>query len=337
MSKTNEFQYFIGIDVSKKTLDISVLKQKEFLFHNQIDNIPKSITSFMKQLKSRGIDPKHCLFCAEHTGIYNEHIQGVCTEKKLALWVEKPLQIQRSQGMTRGKNDKVDSLRIAQYCFKNQDEAILWEAPRTVLVTIRRLVTLRQNLLKSMNGIKQVINEKTFLSSEDKKLLGSACRASVSTLKKDIRRIEKQILSIVKKDQELNRLYTIITSVDAIGMQTAIEIILTTNEFKNFTEAKKFACYAGVVPFDHSSGTSVNKRPRVSKMANMSVKTLLHMAALSAVRMKGELREYFIRKVAQGKNKMLVINAIRNKLILRIFAVVNKNKTYQKDLSISFA
>lgn len=336
MSKTNEFEYFIGVDVSKKTLDISVLKQKEFLFHNQIDNTPRSITSFLKQLKGKGIDPNRCLFCAEHTGIYNEHLQRVCTEKELALWVEKPLQIKRSQGLTRGKNDKVDSLRIAHYCFKNQDEAVLWEAPRAVLVTIRRLVTLRQNLLGSVNRIKQVINEKTFLSREDKRLLQSTCKTSVSALQKDIRQIEKQLLSIIKNDSELNRLYTLVTSVDAIGMHTAIQIILTTNEFKDFTEAKKFACYAGVVPFEYSSGTSINKRPRVSKMANMSIKKLLHMAALSAIRMKGDLGEYFIRKVSQGKNKMLVINAIRNKLILRIFAVVKKNKSYQKDLCLPF-
>lgn len=60
------------------------------------------------------------------------------------------------------------------------------------------------------------------------------------------------------------------------------------------------------------------------------------MAALSAVAMKGELQNYFIRKVAQGKNKMSVINAIRNKIILRIFAVIKKNKSYQKDFSFSF-
>jgi hypothetical protein len=71
-------------------------------------------------------------------------------------------------------------------------------------------------------------------------------------------------------------------------------------------------------------------------MANVNLKTLLHMSALSAIVMKGEMREYFIRKVTQGKNKMSVINAIRNKLILRIFAVIKKDQSYQKDFSFSF-
>lgn len=98
-------------------------------------------------------------------------------------------------------------------------------------------------------------------------------------------------------------------------MQVAIEVIITTNEFKNFETAKQFACYSGVVPFEYISGTSVRGKTRVSKMAKVSVKTVLHMAALSAVSMKGELQDYFIRKVSEGKNKISVINAIRNKLI----------------------
>lgn len=336
MSKTNEFTHFIGIDVSKKTLDISVLREKEFLFHCQIENTPVSITAYFKLLKMKGIDLSSCLFCAENTGIYNEHLQQVCISKGVALWIEKAIQIKRSQGLVRGKNDKIDSLRIAQYCFKNQEDVVLWQAPRAVLTTIRRLVTLRKNMLDAMNQIKQAINEKSFMTSNDKKQLQSACKTSITTLQNDIKKIELQILQIVKQDTVLNKLYTLVSSVNGVGMQTAIEVILTTNEFKNFKDAKKFACYSGVVPFDYSSGTSINKRPKVSKMANTNLKTLLHMAALSVVRMPGDLREYFARKVAQGKNKMLVINAIRNKIILRIFAVVKSEKPYQKDFVYSF-
>ncbi len=166
-------------------------------------------------------------------------------------------------------------------------------------------------------------------------ILSNACKNSLLAIKQDIKNLEKQILDLIKEDSDLNHKYNLVTSIDGIGMFTAIEVIIATNEFKNFTNAKQFACYCGVVPFDFSSGTSIHKRPRVSSMANVNLKTLLHMSALSAVAMKGELREYFIRKVTQGKNKMSVINAIRNKLILRIFAVIKKDQSYQKDFSFS--
>jgi poly(3-hydroxyalkanoate) synthetase len=72
-------------------------------------------------------------------------------------------------------------------------------------------------------------------------------------------------------------------------------------------------------------------------MANKNIKTLLHMAALVAIQMKGEMREYYNRKVSEGKNKMSVLNAIRNNLILRIFACVNQNREYEKNYCYKFA
>ena len=128
----------------------------------------------------------------------------------------------------------------------------------------------------------------------------------------------------------MNRLYEIITSVNGIGLITASYILVTTNEFININNAKKYACYSGVVPFEHTSGTSVRGKNRVSHMANKNIKTLLHMAALVSIKMKGDMQDYYDRKVSEGKNKMSILNAIRNKLILRIFACVNQNREYEK-------
>lgn len=305
---------------------------KNFLYHVQIENNSSSFKKFILALKKQKIASSQCLFCAENTGIYNENVKFIADELKLWLWIEKPLQIIKSQGVVRGKNDKIDSFRIALYAYKNQDSACKWEAPRKVLVTIKRLLTLRRNLLDNLKQLKLVLGEKAFLI-QDIDLLSGCCQNSIEALKKDIKIIEKEILSLIRDDSELDHKYQLINSIGGIGMFTAIEVIIATNEFKNFDNAKKFACYCGVVPFEYSSGTSVKKRTRVSSMANKTLKTLLHMAALSVVSMKGELQDYFIRKVNEGKNKMLVINAIRNKLILRIFAVIKKDQSYQKDFS----
>lgn len=105
-----------------------------------------------------------------------------------------------------------------------------------------------------------------------------------------------------------------------------MQILLTTDEFGASFTAKKYGCYAGVAPFPYRSGSRIRSRNRVSLLANKSVKTLLHLAALAVI--KAKLREYFLRKVAEGKNKMAVVNAVRNKLITRIFAVVKHNRKY---------
>ncbi|SFE44289.1 transposase, partial [Spirosoma endophyticum] len=100
---------------------------------------------------------------------------------------------------------------------------------------------------------------------------------------------------------------------------------------------KKLACHAGVAPFEHSSGSSVRGKTRVNHHARKSLKTLLHMAAMSALQVKGELQDYYQRKVADGKNKMLVINALRNKLIHRVYAVVKRGKKYDKTYALPLA
>lgn len=118
-------------------------------------------------------------------------------------------------------------------------------------------------------------------------------------------------------------------SIEGIGRKTALKMILETQAFTRFTDSRKFCCHAGVAPFSYLSGSSQHSRNRVSQRANKSIKSLLHLAALSAIQNKNsELRKYYDRKVAEGKNKMTVLNAIRAKLIARIFAVIRDDSIY---------
>lgn len=144
--------------------------------------------------------------------------------------------------------------------------------------------------------------------------MARCCQHSLKALDQDLAKVNKQLDQLIASDEELNRLFNLITSVEGIGTVTAREVLITTNEFKDFTEAKKYACYAGVAPFQHQSGTSIRAtvatgKTRVSHLANKTVKTLLHMAALSAINNCEELRDYYQRKVASGKNKMSAAGA----------------------------
>ncbi len=114
-----------------------------------------------------------------------------------------------------------------------------------------------------------------------------------------------------------------------IGRITAMALLYYTNEFTLFRTAKELACYCGVAPFARGSGTSVRGNTRVSNFANKALKKLLHLASMAALKSNKELRAYFERKVAEGKNKMLVLNAIRNKILHRLLAVIKRNLPFQ--------
>jgi transposase len=251
--------------------------------------------------------------------------------------MESGSQINKSQGLVRGKNDKVDSLRIANYAFTNRHSVKLWQAPREIINRLSDLLSLRNRFIKAKKQLVVPVNEQNiYLDKESIKTIKKHNLAPVNAITKEIEKIEKEIVALIKSDERLYKLYKIVTSVDGVGPVTATSIIITTNEFLSITEAKKYACYSGVAPFDHSSGSSIRGRNRVSHMANKKIKTLLHLAALSAIRVKGDISEYYNRKVAEGKNKMSVLNAIRNKLVQRIFACVKQDRLFEKKYQYLF-
>jgi transposase len=336
--KDMKFKWFIGIDVSKKTLDFHLRHQSEGVFHQQDANSKAGINVFLRGCKKYKVDFQRAVFCLEFTGMYNERLVETLMEKNLQVWVEQSLRVKRSLGLQRGKTDKLDAMRLSEYAYRFQDKCRLWQPAREAVRQLKSLVALRNRLLKARKMLNVPLKEMQAAGCENHlPLMRKLNKPVVKQLDKQLKSVETQIQQLIQVDEMLCQLEDIITSVEGVGPVTACQMIITTNEFKNITCSNKYACYAGVAPFDHRSGTSVKAKPRVSHLANKQVKQLLHMSALSATVMKGELHEYYKRKVAEGKNKMSVLNAIRNKLVLRIFACVKENRKYEKIYTYALA
>jgi transposase len=298
--------------------------------HQQFSNNSKGIKNLIAYVKKqKGTTIKNTLFCFEHTGIYGRELALMLNEKQHCVWIEMPVAILRSMGLQRGKSDKVDSKRIAIYAMKNNEQANLWQAPRKEVEMLRQLLTTRERLINSLKSLKMPINEFKQTGNKDlASIMEMATRNAVKGLEKDIKKIEQQMDEVIMKDGALANLYRLVTSIPGVGKITTMELICFTNEFKMYTEAKQLACYCGVAPFEHTSGSSIKGKTRVSKMANTSLKTKLHLCAMTAIQCDPELKTYYKRKVEVGKNKMLVINAVRNKLVHRITAVVKRQTPF---------
>ena len=153
-------------------------------------------------------------------------------------------------------------------------------------------------------------------------------KMAITGLQKSIDEIEKQITVTIKSDESINNNYKLLLSVPGIGPVTATYILCCTNNFAGKITGKQLACYAGVAPFQETSGKSLKGRNKVHKMANKELKSLLHMCALSTIKCYPEFRDYYDRKVNEGKHPNSVLNAICNKIVLRVVAVVNNQKDY---------
>ena len=125
----------------------------------------------------------------------------------------------------------------------------------------------------------------------------------------------------------MDRNYSLVTSVRGVGKILGWYLIAFTDNFTSFPDARSFACFAGTAPFANSSGL-IRGRSKVHPYANKQIKSLLNMAAMSAIQIKGEYREYYNKRLVIGKNKMSTVNIIRNKILFRAFAVVKRGTPY---------
>ena len=329
-----KFKNFIGIDISKGTFDLGLIKNYDLenMVSSKFSNKPEGIVKLEEFLKTNGILKDETVFCMEHTGIYCRLLSTYLTESQYHVWLEMPVQIIKSLGIQRGKNDKIDAQRIAEYAFLKRDKVQLWEPPREVLVKINDLLSLRDRLCESRKMLKMPIKEFKDCGHDDTaKLIGDRCKATLASLDKEINQIEKELEKLINKDSNLKKLYDLAKSIPGIGKITAMSLLYYTNEFKLYQNAKQLACYCGVAPFPHTSGTSVKGKTRVSHFANKTIKKLLHLVAMVAIQSDKELSQYYKRKVAEGKNKMLVINAVRNKILHRLCAVIKRGTPFQKE------
>jgi transposase len=325
-----QYDHVFGVDVSKKTVDITHVINQEFT-HRQFSNDEAGMEQLMDWLKELQLDFDKTLFCMEATGLYCFTLIHFLASHSIDTWIEHAAQIKKATALARGKNDKVDSQRIAVYATKNLDRLRLWKPVDATLQKIRHLASLRERLVETRKRLATPIKEFEDVGNlVMAKLLTKTIKSSLTAIDKDLKNIEIKIIDVINEDDNLKLLYKLITSVVGIGFVTAINLIVHTNGFTMMKDARKLACYCGVAPFEYSSGSSVRGKTKVHHMANKKLKCNLHMASLTAVKLDADLKAYYERKVAEGKNKMSVLNAVKNKLLSRVVAVVNKQREYVK-------
>ncbi|RZK60292.1 MAG: IS110 family transposase [Pedobacter sp.] len=333
-SKTWRYNFFIGIDVSKSDLDVVLMVRNTFVGHYKIANEPYEIKALIKQLKEENqLTIASTLFGMERTGIYCNHLINTLEKLKANIVLENPVQIKNSLGLLRGKSDRVDAERIAKYLVIRKDDLVLFCSRRTIIDKLARLAALRGRLIATQGALKTPLSEENhFLNKSDSELNQSLCNSTLQALRNDIIELEGFIRKLWRGDERICNLMKLIMSIPGLGEVTSLQIVIITNEFININDPRKFACYAGVAPFEHKSGSSVRSKTQVSHMADKKLKSLLHTCALSASIHNPEIRAYYLRRVEKdGKPKMSVLNAIRFKLITRIFTCVKQNRVFTEE------
>jgi transposase len=327
-------QFYLGLDMSKPFFDASLLivttADKKEIPVVRFDNDTPGIRMFEKWLKEFGVSyDASSLVVIENTGIYHRQIWKFCSNKNLPIHIGNAAHIKWSLGITRGKSDKIDAQRLCSYGYRHRDELQCTAAADPAFLQLKDLMTNRTRLLNQLTGLKSYLNELKKVSDKGFAKLQQQCnKAVLEGFKKSIKAIDEQIKKLVDRNKKIKDNYSLLQTVPGVGHWIALYLICCTKNFSNGISGKQLACYAGVVPFEHSSGISIRGRNRVHKMANKDLKKLLHLGALAAIKYYDEFKNYYNRKKEEGKHSMTVLNAIRNKIILRAASVVNNQQPY---------
>lgn len=329
-----KYVLFIGIDISKRTIDVALSltgREKEMVYQQFLNTKSgfKKMLSFIKQTSKCPKDTCQWFFCMEHTGVYTYPLCQFLEQRSFSYTLVNPYHLKHSLGLRRGKSDKADSKAIARFAYQQIADLKPVKNRADKYLIIKSLLSLRNRLVKSKHGLQVASKE---LSDFAKKAISlpitKYSKQSIDELNKGIEEVEQQMQMIISADKELKPLYDLLLSVKGVGPIIASALLVYTCGFTAFETSRQFAVYIGLVPFGKTSGESINVRPKVSHLANKKLKGLISSGASIARVHDKELRAYYERRLSEGKNKFVIQNAIRNKFLHRIFAVVKRGTPY---------
>jgi len=319
-----KFQHIIGADLSKESIDFF---SHELQSHVRIENFLNGFRQMLKWLREQKINYSDVMIVMEHTGLYSYHLEAFLHKHQIAFAKVSALAIKRSLGLVRGKNDKIDAQRIARYGFEKKDVLVVADKPNKVIERLGMLHSTRDRLVRHRASLICAIKEyKNVLKQSD--LIIKSQLSLVKNFTEQIKKIEAEISELITKEQTVNQNFQLLKTIKGVGKVVATAAIIKTRNFTQFLTARKFACYCGTAPFEHSSGKSIRRKTRVSHLADKEMKTLLDQSAKSAIQYDKELKSFYQRRIAIGKSKKSTINIVRNKILYRMFAVIKRQTPF---------
>lgn len=326
------YKLFIGIDVSKLTIDVAIIDQNgKKIGHKKFTNKLFGFDSCLEWVTEQDQSGAY-IFCMEHTGIYSRLLLIYLQDQGFGVCIESGYTIRHSGGMIKGKSDKTDAYRIAEYALGNRFKLKIAGHYDMDINKLHDLMTARTRLVTDLKRLTTPLKEmKECGEGETYELLKKACTPAIDGLGQSIKDLDAIIDQLVEQTAGWKEKVELATSVKGIGKITCFWMMVYTKNFSEQINARKFASLVGIAPFEESSGSSVRKGNHVSHHAHKWFKGILHTSAMSAIRNSPKIKAYHIKKKKEGKKGFVVMNNIKNKLVQTVFAVVRSGVPYQEE------
>lgn len=319
--------FIIGVDVSKLTLDVHCHGGTECLLTANNIKGYKSLLKWIKHQVSKQLE--EVIIVMEYAGVYTYQLEKFLHEQQIDYVKRPALDIKRSAGIKRGKTDKADARMISRYGWYRRDELQPMKPVSKEQQQLQQLMAHRDKLVADKSSYQSRLKELQYqLRGDLNDRVISSTQYVMDVLEVEIKDIESEIEQLIRKDDDLKTNYQLIRTVKGVGFVSTVHLLIVTVNFTRFNDPRKFACYCGVAPFKNESGSSIRGKTKTSHLANRKIKSLLTMAAISAINHQVELKAKYEKKIKEGKAKMVALNIIRFELIERIFAVIKRQTPY---------
>jgi transposase len=320
---------YIGIDPAAESFTASWFSSpdRKQAASEPFENSRRGIQALQRWLRGEGIDLKHAFFCVENTGVYSEVLCYQLHHDGHRLALLDPRTIWKAFGDGQPKNDPLDSLRVAEFGFRYSDRLQLWQPHEAIVEQVQVLLSTREQLVQQKTATQ---NSRSTLARKviQTPAANRALDRTLTNLSKQIEALEKELKKLIRSRPSLMQGVSLLLSAPGVGWLLSAHMLVVTRGFTEIPSYRTLAQYLGISPNEHTSGTSVRKKPRSRRYGPSTMRKLLHLAARSLRTHDPEFRTYFFEKTAAGKPKPLVLNNIANKLLKRLCAMLRSGTPY---------
>jgi transposase len=314
-------QSVLGIDVSKLKFNVCLITPNQKPRHKVFLNNPDGFELLADWLEKQKAEQFHA--CLEATGTYGESLALFLLEHGCKVSVVNPAAVRAfaGAGLSRTKTDKVDADLIARFCLSQEPE--MWKPPAPQIRELQALVRRLESLIEM-----RISEENRLSSGITVESVRVSLQQHIKYLIDEIKRTEEQIKKHINNHPDLKRQRDLLDSIPGVGETTAALFLAEIIDFKQYKNARQVAAFAGLVPREKRSGTSIRGKVRLSKIGNARLRKALYFPAITALRCSEYFKQWAEGLRQRGKCKMAVIGAIMRKLIHLAYGVLKTGKPF---------
>ena len=311
----------LGIDIAKLKFNVCLIQHSGKFKHKVFPNTSTGFAQLSEWLTKQGVHSVHA--CLEATGTYGEALALFLHQAGQTVSVINPAAIKAFAGsrLSRTKTDRVDAELIARFCLVQEPPQ--WTPLPAEVRELQALVRRLESLIEM-----RVAEENRLSSGVTVEAVRESVEEHLAYLQEQIKRTEELIRKHINDHPTLRRQSQLLDSIPGIAETTAALLLSEITDITQYRSARQVAAYAGLVPRERQSGSSVRGRTRLSKIGNARLRRALYFPAITALRCSPFFQAWADGLRARGKSKMSVICAVMRKLAHVAYGVLKNGKPF---------